>query len=319
MVPGASRRSSSSSTSQVLSTTFRPIFALCMAGSGGRIEACPYSDIDAFILGRPQGGRETFIDASKRVSSILTTMGGQGVGFQFCSGRHGARSSARGPGSGWPRRSAHQGRPTPPRPCGSALSRRDARCLRRIHRLVQGGRLVADTDAARRRGLERLKSSLNNRASMHPPPSAPLTRPCTSENEFYRPLSAHGEGATRRLRRRERLIDIRQQNRRAGRRRPRSVPVMMLVTNLLADLTRLALRRAQHSATRGRADRVEQPAPPRPSPPPSPTSTRRIRRGQRQHGDPVEARDRLRARADENGSASRRTRSPPRASPPGSR
>jgi hypothetical protein len=67
-------------------------YAFCWAGSGARREACPYSDVDGFIvLAEGAGARETaiFLEAStevgERLEQILEAQGAE-KGFAFCRG-----------------------------------------------------------------------------------------------------------------------------------------------------------------------------------------------------------------------------------------
>jgi hypothetical protein len=239
--------------SQVLDTTFPPIFALCMAGSGGRFEACPYSDIDAFILVDRKEDAQTFIAASKRVSSILTTLGGKESGFQFCSGGMNPIFHTRTPEA-----MAQTLGSTKDGHAAAALRQcRFAFGMRGLYdeyiALVQGGRLVTDTDAARRRGLEMLKTLLSNRASMHPAVRA-SDATVHVKNQLYRPLQLMVQGLHVYFGGAEHIIDIRQQIAARAADGHVSVPVATLVTNLLEDLTRL--RFAAHSTAQREAELI---------------------------------------------------------------
>jgi len=67
-------------------------YAFCLAGSGGRGEACPYSDIDAFIIldkTSNQADQESFMRASRFVRDRLLLMlkvEKADKGFEFCTG-----------------------------------------------------------------------------------------------------------------------------------------------------------------------------------------------------------------------------------------
>ena len=65
-----------------------PSFALCLCGSLARREACPYSDIDSFLLVKETSDKtvECFQKAAVEVDQCLLEMGGEVSGFRLCSG-----------------------------------------------------------------------------------------------------------------------------------------------------------------------------------------------------------------------------------------
>ena len=73
---------------RALRKTFPPDFALCLCGSLARREACPYSDIDSFLLVAKQKDADTeyFRRVGKEVRDCLLEMGGAVSGFQLCRG-----------------------------------------------------------------------------------------------------------------------------------------------------------------------------------------------------------------------------------------
>jgi signal-transduction protein with cAMP-binding, CBS, and nucleotidyltransferase domain len=73
---------------RALRKTFPPAFALCLCGSLARREACPFSDIDSFLLveKRRDADTEYFRRVGKEVRDCLLEMGGAVSGFQLCRG-----------------------------------------------------------------------------------------------------------------------------------------------------------------------------------------------------------------------------------------
>jgi hypothetical protein len=73
---------------RALRRTFPPVFALCLCGSLARREACPYSDIDSFLLVEELNDED--IEYLRRVGmevrNCLWGMGGDANGFQLCRG-----------------------------------------------------------------------------------------------------------------------------------------------------------------------------------------------------------------------------------------
>jgi len=61
-------------------------YALCLAGSGARREASPYSDLDCFILvaDSSPGNVKYFVDVTKRMQDVLTTLEGNS-GLRLCN------------------------------------------------------------------------------------------------------------------------------------------------------------------------------------------------------------------------------------------
>ena len=73
---------------RALRKTFPPAFALCLCGSLARREACPYSDIDSFLLVEKRTDKDTeyFRRVGKEVKQCLLEMGGAVNGFLLCRG-----------------------------------------------------------------------------------------------------------------------------------------------------------------------------------------------------------------------------------------
>ena len=70
---------------RALRKTFPPAFALCLCGSLARREACPYSDIDSFLLVEKRTDKDTeyFRRVGKEVKQCLLEMGGAVNGSYF--------------------------------------------------------------------------------------------------------------------------------------------------------------------------------------------------------------------------------------------
>jgi signal-transduction protein with cAMP-binding, CBS, and nucleotidyltransferase domain len=73
---------------RALRRAFPPVFALCLCGSLARREACPFSDIDSFLLVENSTEKDTeyFRRVGKEVKQCLLEMGGDVDGFQLCRG-----------------------------------------------------------------------------------------------------------------------------------------------------------------------------------------------------------------------------------------
>jgi signal-transduction protein with cAMP-binding, CBS, and nucleotidyltransferase domain len=73
---------------RALRELFPPPFALCLCGSLARREACPFSDIDSFLLVEKRRDKDTeyFRRVGKEVKQCLLEMGGAVSGFQLCRG-----------------------------------------------------------------------------------------------------------------------------------------------------------------------------------------------------------------------------------------
>ena len=73
---------------RALRRAFPPAFALCLCGSLARREACPFSDIDSFLLvqKRKDADTEYFRRVGREVRDCLLEMGGAVNGFQLCRG-----------------------------------------------------------------------------------------------------------------------------------------------------------------------------------------------------------------------------------------
>lgn len=61
-------------------------FALMVCGSLGRREATLFSDIDCFLIIEDEDTRDFYYNAAVKMSTALTTLGGDFTGFKFCRG-----------------------------------------------------------------------------------------------------------------------------------------------------------------------------------------------------------------------------------------